>query len=835
VNPEDVAISNCESEPVHIPGRIQTFGSLIGFDTATAQITYVSENLPTMFAELKTNCLGTSFDDVSGNRDFIHAVRGALGLPTIADQRERVGQFKLGSQQADVSAVITGGTAIVELEPIQEIPVGKVTPVTRVRSLLSRIETTTDLSSLLDSAVKALRKLTGFDRVMAYKFLHSGAGEVVSEACSPGLEPFLGLRYPASDIPSQVRDLMVRVPFRICVDIHDPHVNVVGLTEEPLNMSHCHTRGISPIHVEYLKNMGVSSTMSTSIIVRGGLWGLFAFHNDRPFRLTPDQRSIVELLGHLVSMQVQQRIEKESLDARKQTDSILRSVQDTKLDTLPDLFEGFADEFTSTLEADGAVLIMKEQFFARGETPSEDFARRLLSVVNEDVVSIESFAAIDGLQAEEQMQSAGALLMELKQNSVYIAFFRNEIVEQVRWAGAKEKKIEYGPNGPRLHPRASFAEYQESVAGRCAPWQKLTLEVAMSIRAILRDRHELTKDETAHELRRQMAHRDLLIAELNHRVKNILALVRSITRQTRASTESLDHYAASLEKRIMALSSAHDLIGGSGLQWARLEELIRKELLPFTSSGKYDVEISGPPIGLTASVSPMMALVLHELVTNAAKHGALSDRGRKLTVKWKRESGGLCLLWSEEIEGTLSSPDSHGFGLSLIRRAVPYECNGDCTMEFAEDGLKVRFWMPNDAVETLPSVVAETPDVSESSVEIQRNSAVVVEDNMVIAMEMESLLVEIGFEKVRAFSGVKECLSHPSSLESDIAILDIDLGGETSFALAEKFIAADVPIIFVSGYDSKSDLPENLKHAQRLRKPVDQAGLKAAIRKVTEK
>lgn len=834
---EELALSNCEREQVHLPGRIQSFGALLGFDPATLSLCYASENASEFIGCGVDEAFGRKLDDLLSKRELVHAVRNTLGIPSIERQRERVGVYQVGQHDCDVAVSANDGVAVLELERATSNNSRANPPVALIRGMMSDVCTTAGLDRMLDSAVINLRKLTGFDRVMAYQFLDRGEGEVKAEARSPGVEPYLGLRYPASDIPENVRRVMVRNPYRVIHDIEDEHSPIKsakGFGE--LDVSLTHLRGVSPIHIEYLRNMGVSATMNLALIVRGSLWGMFALHHYRPILLPAEHRSVCELFGSLISLQLQQQLEQETVDQRRRADSVLRSLAgSTGLEGVK-IVSDAATDLMEVVDCDGIALVEQEHIRRWGVTPSDRVIQATISSSKLAASAFDTLDDVDGATVENGV--AGALVVELgPQSQSHLVFFRKEVLLAVRWAGADQtKQIEHGPNGPRLHPRSSFAEYQQSIAGRCKPWSDATISAALQARATLRDLLYLSHDASQTEWRAEKKKQDLLIAELNHRVKNILALVRSIATQTRDSAKSLEQYASAFEQRIAALSNAHDLIGGSGAQWARLQDMVDAELVAFRQSNA-SIAISGPPVAVRADAAPLVALVFHELVSNAVKYGALSSEGKALSIHWQRESGGLAIHWSEKLTGPRPKQSRQGFGLTLIQRAVPHELGGDCSLDFQDDGLSVRFWLPNDVVRSVPKrkITEEQPKrTSNDSLHLtgNRRDALVVEDNMILAMEMESLLIGLGFRNVFSFGRAENCWSEWKDRKLAgviIAILDVNLGGNTSFELAEKLLTAGVHVVFVSGYDQHFPTPESLLQVPRLRKPVEQDELAEAI------
>ena len=824
---EQVALDNCEREPVHIPGRIQSFGALVACDLKTMNIVGVSRNFQEIIPAASEPTFDRNLGDLFDDHEFTHSIRGALSLPTVTLQRVRIGIQKLGQFDYDVAVTSSEGLALIEFEKVTLKQQKQDAPVAIVRSMVASLDTGGSAAEFMESAVKSLRRLTGFDRIMAYQFLEDGTGEVVAEAKSPGVDPFLGLRYPASDIPKIVRKIMVQCPFRIISDVDDPHSDLVVKSDTPpVNLTPTQLRGVSPIHVEYLKNMKVRSSLNTSIIVRGDLWGLFAFHHSRPIVLAPELRSIVELFGHLISLQLQQRLEQAVLDKRKKAESIFRSLGKSANAGILEIFLKNAHNFPTVLDCEGVAVVIDDELATWGRFPDAEVITNLASRSNGRVHAVTTLS--DMSDVGDLNGICGSMVVEVSQSgNSRLLFFRSEQIEHVRWAGIAEKKIEYGPMGPRLHPRASFEEYVESIRDRCSTWTQSDTEAAIEIASLLRDRAFSSLDESRKDWDRQRAHKDLLIAELNHRVKNILALVKSIARQTRDSSQSLSQYAEAFEKRINALSTAHDLIGGSGLRWADIRELFDTELRAFVNSSK-NVNLSGPDVTVSADVAPLLALVFHELVSNSVKYGALSPAGESLDISWKEDAGGVEILWRERLTSPLKQPERRGFGLTLIERSVPHECNGTCEMKFKPEGLEVRFWLPDRAMgEPSKSASSSSPSKvvgnsvarpAEASVNI-----VVVEDNSVLALELESTLMTNGFSGVRIVNDAASCeaLVLDESISPELAILDINLGSTTSYDVAQKLSERGVQIVFISGYDDTFSMPDSLQSAPRLRKPVD--------------
>ena len=842
IESENLALDNCEREPVHIPGRVQGFVAVIAIKLSDFEIICHSDNCEQLIGIPSGELMGFKADKVFTNRKLIHGIRGSLSLPSLRTQRERVGRFSIQmdtESEFDVALSLSGDDiGVLEFEPVKGPAEQSGAAVFQVRTMLVSLASGGGVETLLDSAVSALRKLTGFDRVMGYRFLSCGSGEVAAEHRSPGVEPFLGLRYPAYDIPKQVRKIMVLQPLRLIGDVDDPHSTLVSKSAQPIDLTMSHGRGVSEIHVEYLKNMGVRATMNVAIVVRGELWGLFAFHHYRPRRISLDLRLVCELFGQLFSMQIQQELEKEILVKRTRAASVRDKLGECNSETFDDTFATLWTDLAKIVDAHGLAIVRSDSIRSYGEVPTEEVIRQVVEMSKDSLFSTDNISSVLQTPAKSQAgRSAGALVIRISTtDNTSAVFFRNEVIHEVRWAGEPVKDIKYGPSGPRLTPRGSFDEYFQTMTNKSDPWSRSDLSAAAELQSVILEVIYRDVAMTSDTWRSQKKYQDVLIVELNHRVKNVLALVRSIARQTTDSSHSLENFTTSFENRIGALATAHDLIGGSGVQWASLEDLVRTELKPFQNNPGQSLEFSGPTVGLRADVAPVIALVIHELVSNASKHGALSEKRGQLQVDWKLDAGGLAIDWRETGIGELTTPSEQGFGLTLIERAVPFECKGEAQATFNQDGFSVRLWLPGEAIKMMESksdskTIKREPEVSNLSGLVKNVFA--VDDNMILALEMEKTLKMLGCEMVESVPSVEIGLQQLARMSDySVAIMDINLGESTSYELAHKAVELGIPVIFATGYDSKFDMPNEFREFEHLTKPISEAALSDAIRRV---
>ncbi|MEM9797726.1 MAG: HWE histidine kinase domain-containing protein [Pseudomonadota bacterium] len=840
LDPAELAIDNCDREPIHRPGRVQPFGVLLAGPRDLSRVEYASDNTETVFEQPASKLLGVSFREILP-RQVVHDLRNLISMSTSRAQRERVGCFSRDDRMIEVFVHRNpADQVIVEFEPVAAEAPSIENPIDRMRMLLTVASQQKDLTRFLRVCVVGLRELIGYDRVMAYRYAPNGDGEVVAEARSPQAESFLGLRYPAWDVPTQARALQVRNPVRMLSDVRQTPVPLLGLEQDPdkLDIALAHLRGISPIHVEYLQNMGVSATLTIGLVVEGKLWGMFSCHHMSPRVIRSDVRIAAELYGQMISLIIQQKLELEVSDARARAEKARRRVlADTDAATdLLSAFTDFAPILRDVIDADGLAIIRDDKVQATGSTPPTETIRAIAGrepdkadlVDQTDHLSDAAWAPDGDLGA-----SAGCLQVRCTAATpVQALFFRDEKTRSVKWAGRPEKQVRTEPKGDvRLHPRGSFAAYLEEQAGRCEEWSVFDVEAAYELRKLL---IQITgKDERAQLQRHKemVTHRrqqDLMIAELNHRVKNILALVRSLSRQAKSSAASLESYAHALEQRISALATAHDLAVSDTMQGVSMRSILETELQPYLVENQAQVALAGPIVGLRADVAPMIALVFHEVVTNAAKYGALHTQEGVVQAKWSIDAdGGLSFHWKELGGPPVTPPSRQGFGRSLIEKAIPYEFGGDVTLDYPPSGVTMTFRLPSD---TLVDLANETEakvvgPIGEIRTVAKDATALLVEDNVVLAMDMVDTLTRLGAGTVETANSAEAAMRAIRNQRFDFAVLDLNIRGTVTFDVANALRQRDVPFIFVTGYGSSIDIPADLSEVPVLSKPVDDGTL----------
>ncbi len=835
---QQVDLTNCDREPIHIPGSIQPHGCLIACDNAMRTVLRHSLNCEA-FLGIAGDLVGRQTEEIFGNV-AVHDFRNALTVTANSSRAALLPNVQLENGKVfDVAVHRYKSVTIIELEPVSE----ETRPLHTAQLMIDRIRESDNVDSLISRTSRLIKAMLGYDRVMIYRFEQDGAGKVISEAKQPALESFLGQYFPASDIPQQARALYLKNTLRIISDASGARVNVVPTIDasgEPLDLSFAHLRSVSPIHCEYLRNMGVAASMSISIIVDGELWGLIACHHYSPRVLPMPMRITAEMFGEFFSLHLQALKQQKKLttaqEAHAALDKFLRlATHHTDIEEL--LVESLHD-FKTLMPCDGVGLWMNDNWYSMGNTPPDAAIPqigRLLSSVSEGKLWA-THALFNHLpEAEEySSQTAGVLAVSLSQvKNDYLMFFRRELIQTLNWGGNPDKSYETGPLGDRLTPRKSFALWKETVHKQAQPWTEEDRQIAEAARVALVEvafRHsEVMAGERAQaEVRQRM-----LNEELNHRVKNVLAIIKSLVGNPTQEGRTLQEYVSALKGRIQALSFAHDqVVRGEG--GGMLKDLLDAELSPHRSPDS-TIEMEGPNILLDSRAFSVMALVLHELATNAAKYGALAQPGGSLSVRWRLNDMRDCVLeWQETVPGTVTPPLRSGFGTALISRSVPYDLGGKSRIDYLPHGVEAHILIPSRHA----SVSAAGPDqdaelggkadfASYSSEEPL--NVFLVEDQMLIAMDVEYMLEQHGITNIETASSSAMALDKLKTAKPDVAILDINLGADTSIPVAYELLRREIPFMFATGYADGIMVPSEFSHVPVIRKPYDEDSLMSSI------
>jgi diguanylate cyclase (GGDEF)-like protein/PAS domain S-box-containing protein len=478
-NPSGLDVSFCELEPVHIPGAVQPHGAVLAALTEGLLVTHASSNLAAILGLPVEAVLGRPLADVIGES----ACRTLAEMGPGDEHREAWMRSLSGPEGGELflHAHITGRHLCIDIEPTQEQP--------RQRRLIfmarSVAKTFTHAASALELcklAVCGLKAISGYDRVMAYRFQADGHGEVVAEALNPQLDPFLGQRYPATDIPPQARRLYLSqrvgaiadssyVPVPICV-----HAALDDGT--PLDLTHSALRSASPVHREYMRNMHTAASLTIGLAYGPELWGMLVCHHATPRIAGAELRAATEMVGQIVSLMLGSLNEVEIHARRIERAAILRALGDRLATPLP------------IVDAAGVVLRISGALFFFGQTPPVAEIERAITflqpLADGDLFAIDNlgvrFPELVGCAA----QGSGALLLCIESGSDdLILWFRPELLQTITWGGDPGETAVLRAEGGPISPRTSFVAWTESVSGCSAPWTEADLVLARELRVAI--------------------------------------------------------------------------------------------------------------------------------------------------------------------------------------------------------------------------------------------------------------------------------------------------------------------------------------------------------------
>lgn len=823
-----VDITNCDRELIHIPGAILPQGAMLVLDPDTFVVLQAAGDTATL--------LGVALDDVLGSDagslwrpHQIEQLRGLIGSLSLTQPRHLLDPILRVRRDWPLDASVHRNAAglIIEFEAADGLDTFATDPLAAVQDMLSGLKEAPSLQEFSQTAAESVRRVLGYDRVMIYRFMPDDTGWVFAESCADGMVPFLDLHYPASDIPMQARALYVKSWLRVIPEIdYTPAAVRPALsprTGQPLDMSQATLRDVSPIHREYLRNMGVNASMSVSIIRDGKLWGLVACHHNKPHRLPRHLRAVGELFGAMFSLQIETRERAEQFEARLANRAALQTL-------MRNLSVG--DDYTAALIREaplllsyirggglslrgdlrgGVVVQFSSEISSSGMTPNDNQIAALAEWLASQMDGGDGVFVTDRLgelwppAVEFADVGSGLLAISVsREPRDFILWFRPEQIETVTWAGDPSKPVEAGPNGDRLTPRKSFAAWQQMVRGRSSPWTSPDSDAAFDLRLSLLEVVLRRIDAVVQERARIFERDKLVMAELDHRVKNTLANIRALVTQTSRSAASLTDFVNNLDGRMQSMAKVHSLLTQGNWEGVALAALIGDELDPYGRGGA-EITLKGPSIVLSPKASLALSLAIHELATNAAKYGSLSCAGGCVTVTWETDSDdALHVTWREAGGPPVATPLRRGFGTKLIERALAMETGGRSSVLFDPAGIICDIAMPSSAIVKIGVAGDLRCTIADSLPEIMAAPVapriLVVEDSTLLIMTLDDMFEQLGWNMIGPASSVAEALPTARSEQIDAALLDINLDGEMSWEIAAVLKKRKIPFAFVTGY-----------------------------------
>ena len=653
----DLTLTSCDREPIHIPNAIQSHGILLTFTEADRVILQVSDNSEAFLGHTPEALLGQPLLMLL-SYEQIESIRGCANV-----EFEQVNVLRLTltigwtSQLFDCLVHRSDGVIVLEMErSTKPLDANAFDFYKCIKAPINQLQNSHTLAKLSDQAVGAIHEITKFDRVMLYRFDEDGSGHVIAEATNEGTESFLGLHFPATDIPKQAKELYRLNSLRIIPDVLakpvvlKPSLNPV--TGKPLDMSLSELRGVSPLHTEYLENMGVRSSMSISILRDRQLWGLIACHHHAPKRLSYETRTNCEFLGQVLSLQIGSKADAEDLDYKMKLQTVHNRFVNT-IATCRTLGDGLNQNPTDLMElagSSGVVFCESTKIESFGNTPPHSTIEGLLQWVGhkigENAIYSTNTLVTDYPEfLPYKNVASGLIALRIScAQQIYLLWFRPEVVQTINWAGepTKETGIDTG-KGRRIAPRKSFELWKETVRLKSLPWKACEIEAALELRSsiigvVLQKSDELALINT--ELERSNIELDSFAYVASHDLKEPLRGIFNY------STFLIEDYGTQLGddgnhkiKTLMRLTQRMEDLINSLLHYSQINRtelifqpvdlgvLLENVLDMFTVSQPGDVEFQvSRPLPIVHCDRSQINVLFTNLISNAIKY---NDQDKK--------------------------------------------------------------------------------------------------------------------------------------------------------------------------------------------------------------
>lgn len=483
-------LNACEQERLTHSGFIQDEGVLLHVDRESGLISFVSANAAAFIGDPPADLIGA--DGRAWLRDF---------LPDAGDPPSGAGRrlllrraLDLGFGELDALLSATASGWLIELEPALEPPVD---PARIQLAPTPEVPDDAALAAARQDLVDRVAEATGYDRVMLYEFKADWSGEVLAERVGRSRGTYLGLRFPASDIPAIARALYAQTPYRHIPDVAGTPVALLGAAGQgaALDLTWSDLRSVSPVHREYLRNMGVAASFSVSVMVEGKLWGLVACHNPEPFRVPVATRlRCQELVAqHVVLLTAhRRRLQSAQLERLERALALVGAISEAETAITERFREPLAD-LARLLQAEAGAMVMDDQVVRSRAGDDPERVRRLhgwcLAHQSESVAAHERLPD-EALGAASQTATGnihGLLSIHVRAKRhgnrlVGFYFFRPEESLEIAWAGNPEKPMEVSAGAVKLSPRHSFNKWVEVRGGFSRPWDELALFTATQLR-----------------------------------------------------------------------------------------------------------------------------------------------------------------------------------------------------------------------------------------------------------------------------------------------------------------------------------------------------------------
>ena len=494
---QPITLTNCDREPIHIPGSIQPYGFMVCLDELSYQVAYASENIQDLLGIAPTELVGAGLSRLLGPERTAEVEKT---FPTLTEAHQLLGvRLEQVEGEPFYKLILHRYDRLLwlEFEPMEEAAPASL-DLPYLNTALSQMLSAGSVADFCQYAVEQVRAITGFDRVAIYRFAADESGEIIAEACRPDLAPWLGLHYPASDIPQQARAMYLKNWLRFIPDASYVPARLVALrpprTSRPPDMTYAVLRSVSPIHIQYLHNMGSAATMTISLIQDNQLWGMITCHHLTPRLVSYELRDLCQFIAKtfsaLLGSKEKQDQQAYQLQVRERQVRLFEHVSNT-----PHFVEGLYQKsptMQDIFECGGAAICFEDEIITLGITPTKPQIEELLTWlqanVHQDVFYTNSYTSLNPAGLALRSTASGFIAASLAEApGNYLLWFRPEVIQTVNWAGQNEKPQRLEDGQIFLSPRQSFEAWKQLVENTSAPWKPLEIEAAQEIRLHISD------------------------------------------------------------------------------------------------------------------------------------------------------------------------------------------------------------------------------------------------------------------------------------------------------------------------------------------------------------
>ncbi|MDX7951525.1 histidine kinase dimerization/phosphoacceptor domain -containing protein [Lichenihabitans sp. Uapishka_5] len=722
---EPIDAGVCEREPIHIPGAIQPYANLLVLDPGALRITAFSDGCLALFGRDGAELIGGAAEAVLP-MDLLVPLRAALAdeaLATPGRPWRRIARLGGDTEPFLVSAHRHDDAVMIEFEmaPDRADDYGPATALD-AQEAVTRIRAAADLTEAATACADEVRAMTGFERVLVYRFDVDWNGEAIAESLVADYPSLLGLRFPASDIPAQARALYTKAPARFVVDRDATPAAVLAApaaANQAVDLTFVPSRALSPIHLEYQRNLGVNGSMSVSILDGGRLWGLVIGHHRQPHYVAPETRAFAALVTDGFALRLH---ELESRKAWAEQQAALE-VQNTLLRRLAGHEDfvaalsvaGAGATLRDLVEATGAAVVSADRVATVGMAPPADALQALAAWLRQTLPEHQTIFATADLSEHwapstplrGQMSGLLAVFVGAERQHLLL-WFRPEVTATVVWGGDPRKTVLSEVGSSVVLPRRSFERWVEERRGQAEAWASWQVSAAEALAVaiegvVLRQGRKIAElSSKQQELTYALEQREILAREIDHRVKNSLQIVAGVMLMQARSIEDVAAKAAFQDTytRVMSVARVHDALQHAhDAETVDLGETLRLlcgDIAASLSDTADRLSVAADPgVMVPSRTAVALSLIATELITNAFKYAYAPGVPGPVEVRVEpRGAGGLRLSVGDRGRGLPADWEAGprkrgGLGMRVIR-AMLARIDAEMSVE-ADDGAGTRF------------------------------------------------------------------------------------------------------------------------------------------------